>query len=166
MWRWAKNYGTHFWVSHLKRSHTCHKTVKRGPASKHMEELQQKTRTIISRSVSALSLSLSFSLLTTVYFSLPFYWRWLSSCFVFSLFSNYKWKVIANKLFYLWTKTVFWVIITFLTARLQQGSDGNLRYSATHTYPSELWWYKCLWSSVVLQASAENYNGTNIYLVL
>ena len=53
----AKNYGTHFWevFFFVKGSPTRCEAVKMEPASKHLREIQQKTRKIRSRSVSALS---------------------------------------------------------------------------------------------------------------
>ena len=46
----------------IKSEHTHHETVKMEPASKHVQELQQKSRKTISKSALSLSLSLFLSL--------------------------------------------------------------------------------------------------------
>ena len=50
----VENYSLHFGVNAAKGFHTHHEGVKTEPVSKHVLELQQKMRKIISRSVSAL----------------------------------------------------------------------------------------------------------------
>ena len=82
--------------------------------SKHMQELQQKTRNIISRSVPNLTL------LTIVCLSV--YHKAVDS--FFTLFLSSRWLlrgVVAIKLLYKRTKTVFCVFVTFSS---RQGYNG------------------------------------------
>ena len=96
----------------------------------------------------------------TVLFSLFIKSNGLSSCYVFSLFSNNEWRLIANQ------DDVFLCSLLFHLAKLLRGSDWNLRRSAILVNPLKLRWYKCLCSAVIVPMSAENCGVTNIYLTI
>ena len=139
-----ENYCTHHEVSPAKETHAHGEAVKTEQASKHVQEVQQKTRKIISRFVSALSLSsqrLISLYLAKVVDSVHILFlssRRLQTCVVEKknfCISEPRWCFVCSSL--------------FLTAR----SDWNLRRSTARIDPLEPWWCKRLFGVVVLQKS-------------
>ena len=123
MWRWAENTAPILGELH-KRVSTPASKMWRQNLSSYNQELQQKTRKITSRSVSA-SLTLW-----------QFIFLWLSkvgdSFFILGFsffFDNYEWEV-ANKLCIKWTYSRrLCVCHFFLWQGKKQGSNQNIRHT-------------------------------------
>ena len=96
-----------FWVSSAKWSHILCEAGKMEPAGKHMQELKQKMRRIISESVPALSVSLSRFISLCLAKS-------VDACFILFLSSRRLLRgVVANKHLYKQTKRVVCIFVTF-----------------------------------------------------
>ena len=56
------------------------------------------------------------------------------------------------------------MFVTFSHGEVTTGFNWNIKRSTTPKDPIEPWWYKCLCGAIALQGSAENRDGTNVYL--
>ena len=68
-------------------------------------------------------------------------------------------SVIANKLLCYWTKTEFWVFVTFSHSEVTTASNYHLRCNDTRINPFAMWWYS---SSTQYQTT---YAYINIYIL-
>ena len=116
--RRAENYGTNYEASSKEILHLPRRYENR-TSSNHIQELQQKTKKLISRSVSALSFFCIYLKQLTYFHTL------------FSLVGNHRERMGANKLHIKQTNWQdFMRSALSLTVRLQQGSSWNSRGSA------------------------------------